>query len=96
VAERKVKVNLPNVGQVDATEVGLIESVERWTELKLEDGSVLRVKPVIMTVLRIEGHYDNQGNPMYGIQGGQAMAVASAPEHLRKPQPQTQPPPKAN
>ena len=70
---------------VDATEVPLIESVERWTELKLTDGSVLRVKPVITNVLRIDNEYDPQGNPFYAIQGGQTMVIGSVPEHLRKP-----------
>jgi len=70
---------------VEGTEVPLIESVERWTELKLEDGSVLRVKPVVMSIVRIDGEYDPQGNPMYAVQGGQAMVVGSAPDHLRRP-----------
>jgi hypothetical protein len=82
--ERK-KMNLPGLGEVEVTEVGLIESVERWTELKLEDGSVLRVKPVVISVLRVEGQYDPQNNPMYAIQGGQTMALVSVPEHLRRP-----------
>lgn len=72
------------MGVVDGTEVGLIESVERWTELKLEDGSILRVKPTILNVTRIDGHYDPQGNPMYAIQGSQVMTVGSAPDHLRQ------------
>jgi len=70
---------------VEGTEVPLIESVERWTELRLEDGSVLRVKPIITTVIRIDGQYDPQGNPMYAIQGGQAMTIGSVPDHLRQP-----------
>jgi hypothetical protein len=72
------------MGFVDGTEIQLTESIERWTELKLEDGSVLRVKPVVTAVVRIDGHYDPQGNPMYAIQGGQTMVIGSVPDHLRK------------
>lgn len=72
------------MGNVDGTEVPVTESVERWTELKLEDGAVLRVKPIIMSVVRMEGKYDPQGNPMYAIQGGHAMVIGSVPEHLRQ------------
>lgn len=82
--ERKVKINVPGMGAVDGTEVGLTESVERWTELRLEDGTVLRVKPMVMTITRLDGRYDPQGNPMYAIQGGQTMMVASTPDHLRQ------------
>jgi hypothetical protein len=87
--ERKVKMTVPGLGSVEGTEVGLIESVERWTELRLDDGSVLRVKPVVMSVARIDGRYDPQGNPMYLIQASQTMTVASAPDHLRQPGPET-------
>lgn len=83
--ERKVKVTLPGKGEVEGTEVQLNESVEKWTELKLDDGAVLRVKPVVMSVIRIDGQYDQQGNPVYAVQGTQAMVVVSAPDHLRKP-----------
>ncbi len=72
------------MGDVEGTEIQLTESVERWTELKLEDGSVLRVKPTILSIIRLDGRYDPQGNPMYAIQGGQTMVVGSAPDHLRQ------------
>jgi hypothetical protein len=81
------KMNIPGLGMVEGTEVTLIESIERWTELKLDDGSVLRIKPVVISILRIDGRYDPQGNPMYVLQAGQTMALASVPEHLRKPGP---------
>jgi hypothetical protein len=83
VPERKVKIPYPGKGMIDGTDVPLIESVERWTELKLEDGTVLRVKPVITSVIRLDGQYDPQGNPMYAVQGGQTLALASVPDHLR-------------
>lgn len=82
--DRKIKVNLPNIGILDGTEVEVLESVERWTEIKLGDGTVLRIKPVVMAVMRIDGRYDAQGNPMYAVQAGQAM-LANAPDHLRQP-----------
>jgi hypothetical protein len=82
--ERK-KMNIVGLGDVEGTEVGLVESVERWTELKLDDGAVLRIKPVVISVLRIEGRYDPQGNPMYAVQAGQTMTIVSTPEHLHRP-----------
>ncbi len=82
--ERKVKISVPGMGDVEGTEVPLAESVERWTELKLEDGSVLRVKPVITAIIRLDGRYDPQGNPMYAIQGAHTMVIGSVPDHLRQ------------
>jgi hypothetical protein len=80
---RKVKLNLPNIGLVEGTEVQVLESVDRWSEIKLEDGTVLRIKPVPMSVARIDGRYDAEGNPMYAVQAQQVMSV-TAPEQLRQ------------
>jgi hypothetical protein len=90
--ERKVKINVPGMGTVEGTQVELTESVERWTELKLSDGSVIRVKPTILNITRIDGRYDAQGNPLYALQGAQTMLVSYAPDHLRQgaPNPKVQ------
>ena len=45
-------------------------------------GTVIRLKPVALSAIRIDGKYDNDGNPMYAVQAGQAMATIS-PDHLR-------------
>lgn len=79
------KVTVPNIGLVDATPVQIVESTERWSDVKLDDGTVLRVKAMIISAMRIDGKYDQHGNPMYAIQAGQAMTVASAPDHLKQP-----------
>jgi hypothetical protein len=79
-----MKMTLPQIGEVEATEVGVTETVERWTEVRLEDGSVLRVKPAIIKVFRLDGKFDPQGNPMYALQGGQVLLIHSAPDHLRQ------------
>jgi len=82
--EKKVKVTLPGIGTVDGSEVSVTESVDRWSEIKLDDGTVLRIKPLVISVTRVDGRYDPQGNPMYAVQGTQTMIVGSAPEHLRQ------------
>lgn len=84
--EQKIKIHVPGLapGPIDAFDVPILESTERWTEIKLEDGSVLRTKPVVIGAVRIEGHYDPEGNPMYSLKINQVMTVAGAPAHLRK------------
>lgn len=82
--EKKIKVEVPGLGLVDAVPVSVSESTERWTEVRLDDGSVLRVKPVILGALRIDGRYDPEGNPMYALKASQVMTVLSTPDHLRK------------
>ncbi|MBI2828041.1 MAG: hypothetical protein HYX77_02055 [Acidobacteria bacterium] len=83
MAETKTKIQVPNVGLVDAVEVEITESSERWTDVKLADGTTIRTKPVILTVFRVDGHYDQDGNPIYQIKANQVM-TATAPDHLKK------------
>jgi hypothetical protein len=84
MAERPTKVTLPGGQVADAFEVPVEESIERWSELKLEDGSILRVKINVITVTRVQGMWDAQGNPFYAVNAAPVMAVVDAPENLRK------------
>ena len=84
MSEKKVKIDVPGIGLVDATEVSISESTERWTDIQLSDGSVLRIKPIVLSALRIENNYDQEGNPLYQLKVNQLMTIASAPDHLKK------------
>ena len=84
MADKKMKIEVPGIaGTVDAVEVAVSESTERWTEIKLADGTEIRLKPVILTVLRLEGQFDPEGNPLYQLKANQVM-TANAPDHLKK------------
>lgn len=91
--ERKVKVPMPPTGTlVDGFDVPVVESTERWTDIKLEDGSVLRIKASVLGAVRVPGQFDPEGNPMYALKSNVQMIVAEAPEHLKR----GYTPPKAN
>lgn len=82
--EKKTKVQTPTGQLIDAVEVSVLESTERWTDITLEDKTVIRIKPVVIGAARIEGQYDQEGNPLYTIKVNQIMTIVSAPDHLRK------------
>lgn len=88
--DETIKISLPNLGVIEGVPVSVDESVERWTELRLADGSVLRLKPQVIRVIRANGKYDPEGNPLYVVQGGQMMVVTSVPAHLKQPRGLTQ------
>jgi hypothetical protein len=81
--ERKRRIELPGIGEVDATEVGFRASGEHWNEYLADDGSVIRVKLVATEILRIDDMHDTEGNPGYFIKSTNVTNV-SAPENLRK------------
>ena len=84
VAERKVRVQLVAGGpMVDGMEVPVNESNEKWSEYKLEDGTTIRVKQVVMEVIR-SSEYDPEGNPMYAIKAQPIVAIVDVPDNLRR------------
>lgn len=82
VEQNKRKIQL---GQeiVDATPLTFRSSGENWNEYLLGDGTVVRVKLVATEAFRIDGRYDNEGNPLYLVRSSNVMVV-SAPPSLRK------------
>ena len=84
MADKRTKIQVPGIaGMVDATDVAVNESTERWTDIKLADGTEIRIKTVVLGVLRLEAQFDPDGNPMYQVKANQVMTVTS-PEHLKK------------
>ena len=68
---------------VDATEVEFQIRKEDWNEYQLLDGTVLKMKLVVSTVLRVDGEYDNEGNPAYYIKSA-TMPAINAPDTLKR------------
>lgn len=81
--ERRRKVNL-NGQDYQAVEIPFQTGAEHWNEYLLNDGTVIKLRTVTSQVLRVEGEYDNDGNPRYVVKSTNVMAV-SAPDKLRKP-----------
>jgi hypothetical protein len=81
--ERKRRVNVPGLGEVDATVIGFRSPGENWNEYLADDGSVIRIKLVVTEVIRLDGQYDQDGNPMYLAKSTNVMSV-SAPDDLRR------------
>jgi hypothetical protein len=77
-------VMLPTGGIGEGVEVPVEESIERWSEIKLEDGTIIRLKVTMISAVRIPGQYDQIGNPMYVMNMAPTIAIVSVPENLRK------------
>jgi hypothetical protein len=70
---------------VDAEVVDFEADKEQWSTYILHDGTALKVKAVVTEVARLEGVYDQKGDPVYLIQASQIMHV-NAPDNLRRTQ----------
>jgi hypothetical protein len=81
--DRPTTVRLPDGRELPAIELGFQTAGEHWNEYMLDDGSVVRIKLVVTSVVRIENEYEANGAPVYVAQSTNVMAV-SAPDKLRK------------
>ncbi len=82
---RKRKIRDPSGNFVDGTWVGIDESTERFSDVKLEDGTLLRVRTVIQEVFRFDNLWDANGNPVYSVNSATMPTVLESPEVLKKP-----------
>jgi hypothetical protein len=81
VERRRRKIPGPNGEPTDAFEVGFRSAGEYWNEYLLDDGTVIRLKPVVVGVLRVEDQYDGEGQPLYAVKANN-IVVISAPDEL--------------
>ena len=71
--------------QVKGRSVDFESTGENWNQYKLEDGSVLKIKTVLMEVMRLD-HYSDNGDPTYQFVAQQIVAVQVADNLKRKAQ----------
>lgn len=60
--------------EVVGTVLDVVESRETYSRILLEDGTLIRVRPVIVEVVRIE-RMSEDGKPAYKIDGQLVMSV---------------------
>ena len=66
-----------------AQDVDVQKAKEVWSEYRLADGTVLRIKPVMITVARMDGEHTLEGDPVYNMKSTLVTDVR-APQELKK------------
>ncbi len=69
---------------LNPTEVEVLEAKEAWSEYRLADGTVLRVKPIMIAVTRVDGPEGANAEPIYNMKSTLVTDVrgAKAPNGL--------------
>jgi hypothetical protein len=70
--------------EIEAESVPVDRAQEEWSQYFLADGTVVRLKPVVLRVLRIPGEYDEEGNEALLVRSQNLMVVDSPDEKKRK------------
>lgn len=61
-----------------------VDSEAGFTEVKLDDGTVLRVKPTVIDAFRFEDRFDASGNPVYNVTTAIITTLLVVPDKLKK------------
>jgi hypothetical protein len=69
--------------QIDVTEVPVAKADEKFVQYELEDGSVLKVKGVAASIMRVDDQFLPDGSPVYIVAMNPVVSVLSSP--LKKP-----------
>ena len=80
-----MKVRLPNGREVEAVDVDFETVKEDWNEYKLEDGTVLKFKTVVSSIIRTEDYDPMTGDPVYHIRSTNILRANVAEELKRLP-----------
>lgn len=67
---------------VEGDEIRITESQEQWNHYHLEDGTVLRLKPVLVRVVKIRGEYSPDGSPIYLVES-KSVVGSTSPDALK-------------
>ncbi len=68
-----------NDEEVECKKVIIIESVERFSQIRLDDGTILNIKASPQEVFRVDNRYDRAGNPVYVVNSNNVITVHSSP-----------------
>lgn len=81
----KVQLSFPDGSkrEASAVEVSVLKTTEAWCTCELEDGSIVKIKPVVAKALRTD-QFDSEDNPIYQILVGQIVFVEAAENLKRK------------
>lgn len=79
-----MQVKGPSGEMVHGDLVTVEESIERFSEVRLSDGSTIKVKTSVLEAVRLHDRHDSNGNPVYRVKSVNSIVVSNAPEHLRK------------
>lgn len=80
---KKLKVRLPDGREIEAIDVDFETVKEDWNEYKLEDGTILKFKTIVSSIVRTEEYDPMTGDPVYHVRSTNVLRV-KVPEELKR------------
>ena len=84
-SDSKHKISVTFEGhKVDAVEVDFQVTSEPWMEMKCEDGAIIKLRPTIVKVLRLNIYDPITGEPTYLVQSHNQLQTRGIPKEIRR------------
>lgn len=80
---RKVRINVADKSFV-GERVKIVQATEPTSEIRLADGTLLRLRTVALKVTRLDDQWDNEGNPIYVVTSSNVMSAEDVPERYMR------------
>ena len=68
-----------NNQEVETEIITIIESVERYGQIRLQDGTILNIKATPTEVALVKNQTDQEGKPVYLVKSNTIIAIHSTP-----------------
>ena len=68
----------------DGTVVKIVKAEEPFAYVHLDDGTIVSTKMTILEAIRIDGRWDQQGQPIYSFTQNVSLTVAAPPSLLKE------------
>ncbi len=82
--KHKRTVEYPPGKQSQGTDVEIDEAIERPSELRLKDGSVLRMRTNVVEVIRLDEQWNENGDPVYVVKSSTTVTAVEVPQEFKK------------
>lgn len=77
-----MKAKNPQGEVVDADEIEIVSEEEYWNRYELADGTVVKVKPVVVKIVRLRDTYSQDGSPVYLVESKNVIG-SDSPDELK-------------
>ena len=84
MAAHKINLIGPDGTPREGEDIPILESLEKTSEVRLADGTILYVKAAPISVVRVSGIWDAFNNPTYMVQSNTVVGVKQCPPELKK------------
>jgi len=77
-----MKAKNPQGEVVEADEIEIVSEEEYWNKYELADGTVVKVKPVVVRIVRLRDTYSQDGSPVYLVESKNVIG-SNSPDELK-------------